>query len=40
MKPLMSIASLSITGLPLVICCKPNLFTQLGNHRDHQYYKA
>ena len=26
MKPLMSIASPSITGLPLAICCKPIIF--------------
>ena len=38
MKPLMSIASPSITGLPLAIY--PYLFTQLGDHKDHQYYKA
>ena len=30
MKPLMSIASPSITGLPLAICCKPISFYTAG----------
>ena len=40
MKPLISIASLSITGYLGRYVVNPYLFTQLADCRDHQYYKA